>query len=90
MPHTIQGKNKLLNRVRRIKGQIEAIERALEGKKGCSNILHLVAVIQGSMRGLMSQVMEDHIRNHIANPSHEPDTEGAKEELIDAIKSYLK
>ncbi|HQS84286.1 MAG: transcriptional regulator [Alphaproteobacteria bacterium 16-39-46] len=89
MTHTIQEKRKLLNRVRRVKGQIEAVERALENEKGCSELLHLVSAIRGSINGLMAEVIEDHIRNHL-DPSHEPDIEQAKEELIDAVKSYLR
>lgn len=89
MTHTIQGKRKLLNRVRRIKGQVEAVERALQEEKGCTNILHLVAVIRGATSGLMAEVMEDHIRHHITDPSHESDIPQATEELIDAIRSYL-
>ena len=89
MSHTILKKNKLINRVRRIKGQIEAVERALEDEKGCSKILHLVAAIRGATNGLIAEVIEDHIRNHVMDPSHEPNTAAAKEELIDAIKSYL-
>lgn len=88
--HTIREKNKLLNRVRRIKGQVEAIERSLEEQKGCTEILHLVAVIRGAVSGLMAEVIEGHIRDHITDPSHESDIENTKEELIEAIKSYLK
>ncbi|MBX9787103.1 MAG: metal/formaldehyde-sensitive transcriptional repressor [Alphaproteobacteria bacterium] len=90
MTHTIREKNKLLNRVRRIRGQIEAVERSLENEKGCTEALHLVAVIRGAISGLMAEVLEDHIRNHITDPSHESNIANAKEELIDAIKSYLK
>jgi DNA-binding FrmR family transcriptional regulator len=90
MSHIILKKKKILNRVRRIKGQIEAIERALEVEKGCTEILHLVAAIRGATNGLMSEVIEDHIRNHIRDSSHETDIVHAKEELIEAIKSYLR
>ena len=38
MGHTVREKAKLLGRVRRIRGQVEALERALEAEKGCSEI----------------------------------------------------
>ena len=42
MSHTKREKMKLLNRIRRIRGQIEAVERALEEEKGCADVLHLM------------------------------------------------
>jgi DNA-binding FrmR family transcriptional regulator len=92
MAHTIRKKAKLLNRVRRIRGQIEAVERALEGEKECVDVLHLIAALRGAINGLTAEVIEDHIRNHITDPAHDPDAERAKgaEELIDVIRSYLK
>ena len=92
MAHTIREKTKLLSRIRRIRGQIEAIERALEGEKGCTEVLHLIAATRGAINGLMGEVIEDHIRNHVANPAINTDAERAKgvEELIDVVHSYLK
>ena len=55
MAHTIREKTKLLSRIRRIRGQIEAIERALEGEKGCTEVLHLIAATRGAINGLMGE-----------------------------------
>jgi DNA-binding FrmR family transcriptional regulator len=90
--HTIREKTKLLNRVRRIRGQIEAVERALDQEIGCADVLQLIAGARGAINGLMAEVMEDHIRAHIINPAREPDVERAHaaEELIDVVRSYLK
>jgi len=90
--HTIREKSKLLNRVSRLRGQIEAIERALEREVDCAEVLQLIASARGAMNGLMAEVMEDHIRQHVVNPEREPDAERARgaEELIDVVRSYLK
>jgi DNA-binding FrmR family transcriptional regulator len=90
--HTVREKTKLLNRVRRIRGQIEAVERALEQEIGCADVLHLIAGTRGAINGLMAEVMEDHIRMHVIDPAREPDNERAQaaEELIDVVRSYLK
>jgi DNA-binding FrmR family transcriptional regulator len=53
MAHTIREKTKLLARVRRIRGQVESIERALESEKGCAEVMHLVAAARGAMNGFM-------------------------------------
>jgi DNA-binding FrmR family transcriptional regulator len=90
--HTVREKTKLRNRVRRIRGQIEAVERAVEQEIGCSDVLQLIAAARGAINGLMGEVMEDHIRMHVVDPGREPDAERARwaEELIDVVRSYLK
>ncbi len=92
MAHTIREKTKLLKRVRRIRGQVEAVERALEEEIGCADVLHLVAAVRGAINGLMAEVVEDHIRFHVVDPAREHDrvrAEGAQE-LIDVVHTYLK
>lgn len=92
MAHTINNKSKLLGRVRRIRGQIEAVERALEAEIGCTDVLMLVASVRGAVNGLTAELLEDHIRHHVVDPAHESDADRAKgaAELIDVIRTYLK
>jgi DNA-binding FrmR family transcriptional regulator len=92
MSHTVREKTKLLNRVRRIRGQIEALERALEGEQGCANVLHLVVAARGALNSLVAEVIEDHIRVHVVDPARERDPAKAQgaEELIDVVQAYLK
>ena len=92
MPHTVREKTKLLSQVRRIRGQIEAIERALDAEIGCANVLQVIASVRGALNGLMAEVMEDHIRFHVVDPAREPNSargQGAQE-LIDVVRTYLK
>jgi DNA-binding FrmR family transcriptional regulator len=92
MSHTIREKIKLLNRVRRIRGQVEAVARALEQEQGCADVLHLVAAVRGAINGLMAEVMEDHIRLHVVDPARERNSERAEsaQELIEVVHAYLK
>ncbi|WP_374511226.1 metal/formaldehyde-sensitive transcriptional repressor [Niveibacterium sp.] len=92
MSHTIREKTKLLARVRRIRGQVEALERALDTEKGCAEILHQIAATRGAISGLMAEVLEEHIRTHIADPSIASDDERTKgaDELIDVLRAYIK
>lgn len=92
MGHTIKHKEQLLARVRRVRGQVEAVERALEQEKGCSAVLQLVVAARGAMNSLMAQVIEDHIRTHVADPANERNGDRAKgaEELIEVVQAYLK
>lgn len=91
MSHTTREKTKLLARVRRIRGQVEAIERALESEAGCSEVLHLLAGTRGAMNGLMAEVIEDHVREHVAagDLADAARKEGA-DELLEVIRAYLK
>ncbi len=92
MGHTIREKEKLLNRVRRVRGQVEALERAIDEEKGCADVLHLIVAARGAMNSLMAEIIEDHIRMHVADPASERNSARAKgaEELIDIVQAYLK
>lgn len=92
MSHTVREKSRLLARVRRIRGQVEALERALEAERGCVEVLQQIAAVRGAMNGLMSEVIEDHVLTHIASPDITSESERARgaEELIEVVRAYLK
>jgi DNA-binding FrmR family transcriptional regulator len=90
MSHTNREKLKLLNRVKRVRGQIEAIERALEDEQGCADVLHLIVAARGALSGLMSEVIEDHIRLHVVDPARDSERSRGAEELIEVVQAYLK
>jgi DNA-binding FrmR family transcriptional regulator len=90
MSHTIREKHKLLQRVRRIRGQVEAVERALEQEIGCADVLQLIASVRGAINGLMGEVMEDHIREHILAAPNETQRRHGSEELMEVVRAYLK
>ena len=91
MSHTTREKIKLINRVRRLRGQIEAIERALAEEQGCAEVLQLIAGVRGAVNGLMAEVVEDHIRLHVADAALAPrDRDEGAAELIDIVRAYLK
>lgn len=92
MAHLARDKKKLLNRARRIRGQIEAVERALEEEGECSSVLQLIAGARGALNGLMAVVLEGHIREHVIDPRGKA-TQGqleAADELVDVLRAYLK
>jgi FrmR/RcnR family transcriptional regulator, repressor of frmRAB operon len=92
MAHTTKNKEKLLTRVRRIRGQVDAIERALQSEHECSGVLQLMAACRGALNGLMAEVMEGHVRFHVLSPANgknSPQVQAA-EELMDVIRTYLK
>lgn len=92
MAHTIEEKKKLLNRVRRIMGQVAPIEKAIEGEDARSQVLHNIAACRGAMDALMAEVIEGHIRFHILprNGSANSEQVRAAGGLIGALRAYLK
>ena len=92
MAHTIRDKKKLLNRINRIGGQVEAIKRALEEERDCAELLQTIAACRGAISGLMAEVIEGHIRFHIVDPDEKPESEKARaaQQLMDVVNSYLK
>lgn len=91
MPHTIREKKQLLVRVRRIKGQAEALEKALEQDSECGAILQQIAAIRGAINGLMAEVLEGHIREHLGSEALSPQQRDKDlEEVVRVLRSYLK
>lgn len=91
MPHTIKGKKQLLARVRRIKGQTDALEKALERESDCSAVLQQIAAIRGAVNGLMVEVLEGHIREHLgADDIPLQQRSEDMEQVVTVLRSYLK
>lgn len=82
----------MLSRVRRIKGQVEAIERAIDGQEECEEILQLVASCRGALNGLMAELIEGQVRYHVLLPGQKtlPSQHEAADELIAVVKRYFK
>ena len=92
MTHTIRDKQRLLVRIRRIRGQAEAVERALEGDAACETVMHLIAGMRGATAGLMAEIVEDHVRTHLVDETRHPGAlnHEAVEQLLDVVRTYLK
>lgn len=91
MPHTLRGKKQLLTRVRRIIGQSQALETALEQGTECSAVLQQIAAIRGAVNGLMAEVLEGHLREHLGEENVPPAQRREDlEQVIRVLRSYLK
>ena len=92
MAHTIRDKKKLLNRVGRIRGQVDAIGKGLEEERDCHELLQTIAACRGAINGLMSEVIEGHIRFHVVDPDDKPTSKQAiaTQKLLDVLKTYLR
>ena len=91
MTHVAAEKTKLLNRLRRIRGQLDAIERAVQDDSECARVLQQATSCRGAMDGFIAKVIEDHIREHMVDEGAPPDDPKvqAAEELVAIVHAYL-
>ena len=92
MSHTIQQKQELLLRAKRIQGQVEALVRAISEERDCSEVLQVMSAARGAMNSLMAELLEGHIRSHVLNGKQPPTSKqrAAADEVIAMVKSYLR
>lgn len=91
MPHSLEYKKRALSRVRRIKGQVEALERALESGDSCLTILQQIASIRGASNGLMGEMVEMHLKDELVSGETTPDQRALRmAEVGHLLRSYLK
>ncbi len=92
MSHAIKDKARLLARVRRLRGQVDAIERALEKEADCAKVMQLTVSARGAANSLMAQLLIDHIRLHVSDPKSDRDRHRARasKQLIEVVHAYLR
>jgi len=92
MAHTQRTKDRLVARISRIRGQLNAVQTALEEKRECGEVLQVLAACRGALNSLVAEVIEDHIRFHIADPLERPGTKQSQavQELIEVLRTYMK
>lgn len=90
MAHTQHNKKKLISRVRRIQGQANALETAIEEGKECATVLQQIAAIRGATNGLMMEVLDGHVREHLGEDISPEQRQHEIEVLLGVLKSYIK
>ncbi len=88
MSHLSREKLDLVNRTKKVIGQLESVQRALNDDAACADVLQRLAAARGGINSLMAELMEDHIRNHM--PRHNKSSEEAAEDLVEIMRTYLK
>jgi DNA-binding FrmR family transcriptional regulator len=92
LAHDIAQKQKLLNRIRRLRGQVDALDRAVEAEEGCSEVMRLLTAARGAINAIMAEVVDDHIVLHMIDPERKPTRaeRQAAEELLDVLRTYIR
>jgi len=88
--HTVANKKKLIARVRRVRGQIEAVERALTEERGCEEVVRTIAAARGAINALAAKVLCEHLEEHVAAADVKPkERVAAAEELAKVMRQFL-
>lgn len=94
MPYSPEEKKRAVTRLRRIKGQAEALERAVEEGTDCRALLQQIAALRGAANGLMAEVLDSHLRELFGSErlpeSAEPDPDTEIDALMKLLRTYLK
>lgn len=88
MSHLSREKLDLVNRTKKVIGQLESVLRGLNDDDPCAEVLQRLSAARGAINSLMAELMEDHIRNHM--PRKNKSSEEAAEDLIEIVRTYLK
>lgn len=81
----------LLARVRRIAGQVAAVEKALATDEPCATVLHRVAAVRGAVNGLLDEVIAEHLTEHVVLPGlSDAERAAGADELLAVIRRYAK
>lgn len=90
MPHSAEETKRVLTRVRKARGQLDALARALEEGADCAPVLQQLAAIRGAINGVMAGVLESHLREeftHLAGPA---ESQGSIDDVVTLVRTYLR
>jgi len=90
MAHVAHNRKKLLSRVRRIGGQVAALEKALEADDDCAQVLVQIATVRGAIDGLMMEVLNDHLHEHVVAEASQPRRAREMAAVTDLMRTYVK
>jgi DNA-binding FrmR family transcriptional regulator len=92
MGHVTQNREKLLNRIRRIRGQLNAVENGIVGEDACAAVLQTLVSCRGALNSLIAELLEGHVRSHVVDPAKNPSSRQSKgaQELLKILRTYLK
>jgi DNA-binding FrmR family transcriptional regulator len=90
MSHTQHNKKKLIARINRLKGQMEAVERALDAGRPCGEVLQLLSSIRGALNGLTGEVLDDHLHEHVLHAADDKARGEAVEEISEVLRTYIR
>lgn len=94
MPHSSAEKKRAIARLRRIRGQVEGLERAINAGTDCGAILQQIAALRGAVNGLMASILDSHLHEEFTQVAVDPKIrkqhQASIEQVIALVRSYFK
>ena len=90
MSHISRNRSKLLGRIRRISGQVTALEHAVANETDCAKLLVQIAAVRGAVQGLMIEVLDDHLREHLAAEEDRDQRTDEVSAVVGFLRSYFR
>ncbi len=88
MPDSPADKKRAITRLRRIRGQAEALERSIAEGSACGPVLQQLAAIRGAVNGMMADVLQGHLRETFGDADKPLDE--SIDETLALMRSYLR
>jgi DNA-binding FrmR family transcriptional regulator len=79
----------LIRRLRRIEGQVRGIERMIERREYCVDILQQTAALRAAVDSVALLILEDHVQGCVKTAAREGDADRYIEEVLDVVRRTL-
>jgi DNA-binding FrmR family transcriptional regulator len=83
-------KKKILNRIRRINGQVDAVGRMIENDESCVDVLMQLSAATGALAKVGQIVLENHLKTCVADAMQNDDAKDREQKLEELIKLFRK
>ncbi|MCM3713947.1 metal-sensing transcriptional repressor [Halalkalibacter oceani] len=83
-------KEQLVNRLKRIEGQVRGIQNMIENDRYCVDILIQISAIQAAMKKVSLHLMEDHTRHCVKDAIQKGNGDEAISELMEVVERLTK
>lgn len=90
IPRTNEEKQSVVNRLKRIEGQVRGIQRMVEEDRYCVDILVQISAINAALKKVGYSVTERHMKHCVNHAIKEDEGELAIEEMLEVIKHISK
>lgn len=89
-PRTTDEKQAVVNRLKRIEGQVRGIQKMVEEDRYCVDVLVQISAIDAALKKVGFTMMEHHTKHCVSHAVQSGEGDEAIEELMDVIKQFSK
>ncbi|WP_027340077.1 metal-sensitive transcriptional regulator [Halonatronum saccharophilum] len=83
-------KEQLINRLKRIEGQVRGLQRMVDEEKYCVDVLTQIAAVRGALNKVGMRILEKHTHGCVKNAATKDNGDQIIDELMDVIFKFNK